>query len=169
MGKILTRTPQLLSCALLYACMGMPLFFTANAGALLNNSIAVKLCVILTWLGFIGGALGDFTKTIVKGRAEDSENKLVTEGIFKFLRHPNYSGEQLGWSANFVAALSAILTVVRQGNVTSVYGSKIKITAGLGMSLLGLVGIMFVLMRATTVLEQRQKEKYGENKSYGDW
>jgi steroid 5-alpha reductase family enzyme len=104
----------------------------------------------MTWMGFIIAMVGDFTKTIVKARK--GPDHLVTEGVFCILRHPNYVGEWLGWTSS---GLLAVLCGASQwGNIASI---------------LGVLGIDLVLIQATTALEAKQREKYGQSESYQKW
>jgi steroid 5-alpha reductase family enzyme len=109
--------------------------------------------VVCTWIGFIMAALGDLQKSVVK--ANKGEDTLVTGGIFRFLRHPNFTGETLGWTSSFLAALSV-------GNWRA---DALLLVA----SAIGWVGIVFVLAMASTNLEKKQKEKYGDLPEYGKW
>ena len=109
--------------------------------------------VTCTWVGFVVAALGDAQKSIFKSRKGD--DALATKGIFQLLRHPNFTGETFGWTASFLAAISI-------GNW--------KQNAGLlAASALGWMGICFVLAMATTNLEKKQKEKYGDTFEYQEW
>jgi steroid 5-alpha reductase family enzyme len=169
-----TRVPFVLSCGLLYYGLSIPLWFT---GKLMSGSAAGAAVAIPTWtntllkgligaqwLGFGIAALGDLTKTYVK-RSEKNERYLVTSGIFSLIRHPNYTGEILGWTSNALAGLVAaglwIATLVARPSVTTI--------ANLGALVLGWIGFLFVLLRATNSLEARQKTDYGDTSKYQKW
>ena len=84
----------------------------------------------------------------------------VMGGVFSRLRHPNYTGELLLWAAS--TAAGALVAFTAPGATWS--------TVALGaQSLLGLVGIAFVLAMAATGLEKRQREDYGESEEYREW
>ena len=89
----------------------------------------------------------------------------MTGGIFSLLRHPNYTGEMLGWSSSLAASFVAMFAFGMTKNVT-VWKALIPFFSLGG---LGLFGILFVLLAATRNLEDRQKQKYGESKKYQDW
>ena len=155
-GSRFARTPFVVSVAVLYACMAAPLFVTINSlapfwsysgGWRLN---AARILVATTWSGFLLAAVGDATKTAFK--ATKGADYLVTGGVFRFLRHPNYTGEFLGWTAS---ALAAILLA----------GASWLSLA----SAVGALGIDFVLAQAATGLERKQLEKYGKTESYKKW
>ena len=122
----------------------------AVAALLLNASVA------LTWVGFLVAAWGDFQKTWVKARKGD--DALVQGGIFALLRHPNYTGEAVGWTSSFLASV-----------IAAVASWDAKFIVPLAASLFGWIGIVGVLAMATSGLEKRQKEKYGTNPEYDEW
>ena len=101
-----------------------------------------RFLVGTTWAGFVLGAIGDTTKTAVK-RLKGADH-LVTEGVYRFLRHPNYTGEFLAWTSSALA--SFVIGGVCWLNLAS---------------LVGAMGINFVLVQAATGLERKQLEKYG--------
>jgi len=157
-GGRLSRVPFILSCGFLYFCMAAPLFITAQA----PPSEASLFLTALAWGGFGVAAMGDLIKTEVKGK--EGEDTLVTSGPFSILRHPNYTGEMLLWTSSLLAAFSTAIAT----------GTLIADSGWLAASVLGAIGINFVLIQATTGLEKRQKEKYGdpsnpENAKYKEW
>jgi steroid 5-alpha reductase family enzyme len=155
-GNRLARTPFVVGVAFLYACMATPLFVTMTAvtpfwslhgGWKLN---AARILVGTTCASFALGALGDTTKTVMK--AKKGPDHLVVEGVFRFFRHPNYTGEMFGWTASALAAV--VLGGVSWLSLASVVGA---------------FGIDFVLVQATTGLERKQLEKYGASEAYQNW
>lgn len=177
--KMISRTPFILSCSMLYAGLVMPPYIVAmliQSGVTNFMTPAVlaapsplpliiyKMLVYTTWFGFGIGAIGDVHKSVVK--AKKGQDYLVTSGIYKYLRHPNYTGEVIGWSSSFFASmvmlLSAAFTVSSSTMTKAMYMSLI---APVGLSVLGFLGIVFVLCAATSNLEKRQEEKYGANKN----
>jgi len=174
-GRVLNRTPFILSCSMLYAGLAAPPLISTKVieiGATPICSIALnayKVLVGLTWFGFSLGAIGDYTKSIVKSKK--GPDHLVTGGVYRYFRHPNYTGEVIGWSASFLASIVATVASTMSG--VSGNGSKVKVVKALlpflGLSSLGMVGILFVLFAATTSLEKRQEEKYGNIDEYKRW
>lgn len=155
-GSRIARTPFVVSVAVLYACMATPLFVTVESltpfwsftgGWRIN---AARILIATTWAGFLLGAVGDTTKSFVK--ATNGADYLVTEGVFRFFRHPNYTGEFLGWTA------SALAAIVLSG------ASWLSLASAVGA-----LGIDFVLVQAATGLERKQLEKYGKTESYKKW
>lgn len=154
----LKRTPMIASVGLLYACMCAPLFVTAKYSA--DDKVTAAL-VILTWAAFIFAAAGDVAKSI--GKARRGRNALITGGIYRICRHPNYTGEIFAWTASCAAAFSSVLA---SGGGWKALHDAWKILAA---SVVGWLGIFFVLVEATTSLERKQYKKYGETKEYQDW
>jgi steroid 5-alpha reductase family enzyme len=164
-GKISKRAPFVLSCAFLYAGLTTPPLISATLiqmGVMPSCEIGMmvyKVLVGLTWFGFGLGAIGDLTKTFVKSRR--GPDHLVTGGVYGLFRHPNYTGEVIAWTSSFLASLAAVIC-------TS--GVKLQSLAlPLALSFSGALGIIFVLLGATTTLERKQKEKYGNSEEYKDW
>lgn len=162
-GSRIARTPFVVGVAFLYACMAAPVFVTMQTASSLTPMAlsfwsldggwklnTARVLVGMTWTGFAVGALGDTTKTAVK--AGKGADHLVVEGVFRFLRHPNYTGEFLGWTASALAAV--VLGGVSWLSLASVVGA---------------LGIDFVLIQAGTALERKQFEKYGASESYQQW
>lgn len=162
-NRFLARTPFVVGCSALYACMAAPLFVTAavsvSAGSSSSSSTAaaaLSVCVALTWAGFVLAALGDFQKSIIK--AIKGQDALVKGGVYALLRHPNYTGEAFGWTASFLASV-----------VAAVPNWKSSFIGPLVASFFGWVGIVGVLAMAATGLEKRQKEKYATDSEYVEW
>lgn len=147
-GGRLKRTPFVLSCSLLYYCMAAPTLITAQLGAATPTLLLAPL-VAVAWFGLLLAAWGDFTKSWVKGR--DGPDVLVMVGPFRYFRHPNYTGEQILWTANALCAFvgAALLDV----GLRNVLGSLIA-------SAVGWAGIFFVLAKATTSLEKKQAKRF---------
>jgi steroid 5-alpha reductase family enzyme len=163
-NRFTTRTPMLLSTGLLYYALAAPALLTAKLSADLVPSWGMSLLktlIGLQWFGFGIAALGDLTKTYVKQTQKD-EYYLVSSGIFSMLRHPNYSGEIIGWTANIACAIVAATFLLKQGIVISTVSNLVG-------SALGWMGMLFVLLRASTSLEKKQKETYGSDTRYQDW
>jgi len=115
-----------------------------------------KALVAVGYAGWALAAYGDLAKSYAKARGQT----IVSGGIFSVVRHPNYTGEQIMWSCNFLAA---IVSFAGMGVVSAPQ------VAWLVLSALGWAGIMFVLVGATTNLEKRQREKYGFSDEYQAW
>jgi len=143
-GSRLKRAPFVLSCSLLYACMAAPIMVSTATAA---SGLLSAVLVAATWAGLLLAASGDIVKSYVK--AQKGSDTLVTVGPYRFFRHPNYTGEQILWTANTML-----------GFVAAASGGALWASAGwLGASLLGWAGIIFVLASATANLEKKQAER----------
>lgn len=180
--KMISRTPFILSCSMLYAGLVMPPYIvamliqcgittglTASSGALSHPLVIYKLLVYTTWLGFVIGAIGDLYKSIIK--AKKGDDHLVTSGIYKYLRHPNYTGEVIGWSSSFLASMVLLLASTISSEFSSLMTKTMftRLSLAVGLNVLGVLGIVFVLCAATSNLEKRQGEKYNQNNDYQSW
>jgi steroid 5-alpha reductase family enzyme len=76
-------------------------------------------------------------------------------GLFRITRHPNYTGEIIYWTGNFIAGIPALIL-------------SQSICGGMA-SLLGWIGIFYVMMNATSSLEKKQAMKYGTQPAYIIW
>lgn len=167
-----TRLPFILSCGLLYYGLSIPLWFTKKLSTTITTPLTgwkyslMMSLIAIQWLGFGMAALGDFTKTYVKIQEKD-EKFLVTSGIFSWIRHPNYTGEIIGWTGNAVTGLVAwglnMLFFQKDGLFSPTALTNV------GLLSLGWVGILFVLLRATSTLETRQGKDYGDLSKYQSW
>ena len=193
-GKFINRTPFILSCAVLYAGLASSPLISAKLIAMGTSTcngygygygynptckigvMVYKALVGTTYFGFLLGAIGDLTKTVVKGRK--GSDHLVTGGVFSIFRHPNYTGEVIGWVSSFLASLVAVVSVVMTGTGTGTGTgtpgiNKLSMVKEFGpllaLSFAGVLGIAFVLFAAASNLEKRQKEKYGDDEVYAKW
>lgn len=150
----LKRLPLLLAISGLYYCMAaapMKIMKLAEPSPLINGLHGMG------FLGFFLAAVADWYKSYIKVR--DGPDKLVTTGPFKYLRHPNYTGEMIGWT--FVCLLAPICNV----------GSLAQKWPLVSASVVGWAGIVFATLagEATAGLEKKQKEKYGGTPEYEAW
>lgn len=183
-GNRLKRTPFIISCAFLYFCIMTPLLITSQLcegvgmacgpGLGLGGALvpileqALRSSVVVALLGFLLGAFGDLNKTF--GKALKGEDALITGGIFRFFRHPNYTGEVIGWSSSCLAGFLAVaLKTARDTSGGGCLALWKSMAPFLLLSVMGATGISFVLATATAGLEFRQKEKYGDTDEYQKW
>jgi len=102
-GGRLKRSPFVLGCSFLYFCMAAPLRLTAATPVSGTSKVALALEVLLMYTGAVVAAVGDAHKSRAKRRR--GADYLVVDGVFRYLRHPNYSGELLLWGASAAAVL----------------------------------------------------------------
>jgi steroid 5-alpha reductase family enzyme len=61
--------------------------------------------LIIWLLGFVFESVGDHQLSKFK-RKEENKGKIMTQGLWKYTRHPNYFGEVVMWWGIFLMALS---------------------------------------------------------------
>lgn len=124
------------------------------------TTVANAATLALGGVGFGLAAVGDWYKSKIKAR--DGRDALVTTGPFKYLRHPNYTGEMLGWTSLCLAmpALSFAASPLRR-----------RMLPWMAASAVGWAGIVFSTLagEATAGLEKKQREKYGGTPEYEEW
>ncbi len=142
-------------CAALYLGLAAPIVLTARfaAGASPASVWVAKAALVAMLVGGVVEALGDAQKSFFKAK---DPSAFVDKGLYAFLRHPNYTAEQLLWAGSFVTGVA-----VAWSRLTEVSAWPWALGA-----LLGLAGIQFVLVMATTRLDARQAEMYGASESY---
>ena len=157
------RAPFILACSALYAGMSLPVLVTASAAAAPAPALpraaaaAAWACVGAAALGLALAAGGDAQKAWAKSRGAS----LVDGGLYTWLRHPNYTGEALLWTASTAAA--GVVALATGG------ARRLRTLATLAGAGCGLSGILLVLAMAATGLEKRQREEYGGTPRYDAW
>lgn len=155
----LKRLPFILGCGALYLGMAAPMVLTARYAHLMaEGALLTKVawaCPLVMALGLVVAAVGDMQKTAAKSKK--GSDALVDTGLYALMRHPNYTGEQVLWSAS--AAL---------GVMSGMVAPAACLPWLLGTAL-GAAGINYVLFKATTNLERKQEEKYGSTEQYRVW
>lgn len=132
-------------CAVLYLFMIAPIYYRFENGA----TAATPSCVIGTALMVIGillEALADLSKSRQK---KSNPKRFCDKGLYRIVRCPNYLGELILWTGVFVCG------------VTSLTGAGQWI-----ISLLGYIGIIFVMFSGARRLEVRQNKNYGADPEY---
>jgi steroid 5-alpha reductase family enzyme len=104
-NRWISRTPFVIGCATLYACLAAPLLITSQAISLQKTAI---VCIVSTWCGFVLASLGDLQKSFIKSVL--GEDVLVKGTLFSRLRHPNYTGEALAWTTSFSTSIIVAVT-----------------------------------------------------------
>ena len=131
-----------LSCALLYLLMTAPVIYR------FFNESGCDACfyigMAITVLGITLEALSDYQKSKAK---KDKPNRFVDTGLFKIVRCPNYLGELIIWLGVFISGFTTLSGV----------GQWI-------LSIIGFLGIVYIMFSGARRLELRQDREYGENK-----
>ena len=132
-----------ITCALLYVLEVLPVFYRLHNGSGSN---------VWTYIGFAVMLCGVSLETaadLQKSRAKKINSKrFVDTGLYRLVRCPNYLGEMLFWTG-----------VVLSG-IGSVSGWQWLPT------IIGYIGIVFVMFSGTRRLEIRQNKNYGGDPEY---
>ena len=136
------------SVSLLYVCMFAPVVFLAGAAALLTGRLVLvaSIGVAVMWLGLIIETLADQQKSRLKAV---NPNAFASEGLYRWVRYPNYLGEILFWLGNFVAGIVA-------------YAAWWHWL----MALIGIVCIVLIMLGSTKRMEFKQDDRYGGDPKY---
>ena len=89
--------------ALVAWVVALPLFYAMNSSVPLN--MLDGLAVVLWLVGMFFETVSDYQLYQFK-KNPDNKGKILTQGLWKYSRHPNYFGEFLVWWGFFVFALS---------------------------------------------------------------
>lgn len=95
----------------IYMLQGLLLLIIAYPVILINYSeepgiTFLDILGLIIWLyGFFFEAVGDYQLLKFKGQAKN-KGKIMTQGLWKYTRHPNYFGETVMWWGIFLIALS---------------------------------------------------------------
>eukprot|EP00532_Pseudo-nitzschia_australis_P009392 CAMPEP_0168179152 /NCGR_PEP_ID=MMETSP0139_2-20121125/9653_1 /TAXON_ID=44445 /ORGANISM="Pseudo-nitzschia australis, Strain 10249 10 AB" /LENGTH=367 /DNA_ID=CAMNT_0008098887 /DNA_START=83 /DNA_END=1186 /DNA_ORIENTATION=- len=154
------RLPIILGCSGLYYCMACcPMKILALDNP--TTSVANAAALAIGFLGMLLAAVGDWYKSKIKAR--DGVNTLVTSGPFRYFRHPNYTGEMIGWTS--LCLLTPALSCLGSSS------NLRRMIPLLLSSIVGWAGIVFAVLGldATAGLEKKQREKYGGTPEYEAW
>lgn len=95
----------------IYMLQGFLLLIIAYPVMLINHSketgiVFLDTLGLIIWLiGFFFEAVGDYQLSKFKRKAEN-KGKIMTQGLWRYTRHPNYFGETAMWWGIFLIALS---------------------------------------------------------------
>ena len=124
-----------------------PIIFLGVFGTFLFNLPIIIIGVFLWLIGFLFESIGDFQlDKFIKN--PNNKGKLLTSGLWRYSRHPNYFGESLMWWA---------IAIFSIGGIYSMFGFRSLIV------LISPVLITYTLLKYSGVpmLEKKSKEKPG--------
>ncbi|MDY2837937.1 MAG: DUF1295 domain-containing protein [Bilifractor sp.] len=133
-----------ISAAVLYVLQTSPVLFRLK-----NNKGTDALCLIgflISLTGLILETTADLQKNKAKKR---NPRRFVDTGLFRLVRCPNYFGEMVFWTGVFLSGLNVYHTA-----------------AEWICSILGYVGIIYVMFGGARRLEIRQDKNYGDDPEY---
>ena len=93
-----------LTVALLYACQSSPLGYRIISPKKENeNKILLYISFIISISNFIIEIIADNQKSAAK---KINPNRFVDTGLYKIVRCPNYFGEIIFWTGNFISGFN---------------------------------------------------------------
>lgn len=105
--------------------------------------------IVIMACGAVIEALADKQKSEQKSRRPDM---VATEGLFRFMRCPNYFGEILFWTGVFVSG-----------------GTAYQGAAQVIIAIFGYVCIVFIMVDGAKRMEKGHMSRYGDKKEYQDY
>lgn len=100
-------------------------------------------------VGLVVEAVADAQQSLFRNKAEN-KGKLLTGGLWRYSRHPNYFGEMLVWIGIFVFSLSGV------------DGWRILLAAASPASII----LTLLFFSGIPTVEKRMDERFGKGKEY---
>jgi steroid 5-alpha reductase family enzyme len=138
--------------SLLYVLMFSPCLFSLSSAQLTASPLyfAVKMAGVITMIG------GLFLETLADKQKSDFKkrfpNKFCDVGLYRWVRCPNYLGEIIFWTGNWMMGLPFYTSILRW------------IAA-----LIGLACIVLIMVGSTKRLESEQRQRYGNLPDYQEY
>jgi len=114
-----------------------------------QNILAIIIGTIMWILGFLIESIADLQKISFKNNSKN-KNKFISEGLWKYSRHPNYFGEILCWIGIFVYTINFAVPI----NIVWGLISPVFIT------------ILLLFFSGIPPLEKYADKKWGKEKEY---
>lgn len=130
--------------AVLYAMQVSPVLYRIENGA--ADLVCPLIGVCISILGIVIESIADKQKSEQKAKRPDM---VATQGLYKFVRCPNYFGEITFWTGVFVGSWSAL-----QG------------AGQWALAAIAWVCIVLIMFNGAQRLEKRQMGRYGKNAEY---
>ena len=131
-------------CALLYSCQSSPLTFRILSNV--KDDQLSYIGIIIIFCGLLLEAMADYQKSAAK---KINPKRFVDTGLYTIVRCPNYFGEMIFWTGNFIGGL--------------------KIYHGFFqwfIALLGYIAIIYIMFSGARRIEERQNKSYGDDPVY---
>ena len=133
-----------ITCGLLYFMMCAPIIYRIANFAETDTTFIIGLCIMVFGIAFEG--IADLQKNKAKKK---KPNRFVDTGLYRIVRCPNYLGEVIMWTGVLIAGCTAITGILQWV-----------------VSIIGYVGIVYVMFSGARRLEIRQDKNYGDDKEY---
>ena len=109
--KFFTRIMIWLSTSLLYACQTSPLVYrTISNKKEKENKILLYISIIISIIGMIIEGLADNQKSEAK---KINPKRFVDTGLYKIVRCPNFFGEIIFWTGNFISGFNIYIGLLQ--------------------------------------------------------
>lgn len=133
-----------ITCVILYFTMTSPVIyrFANNIG----SDLVFTIGMVIAAFGIVFEIIADKEKAAVK---KSDPNKFCHIGLYKIVRYPNYFGEIIIWTGVLISGFTALIT-----------------PAQWICSVIGYIGILFVMFSGAKRLEIRQDKTYGNDPEY---
>jgi steroid 5-alpha reductase family enzyme len=132
--------------SLMYFTEIAPLYFRLSNDLVRKSPYLFLAGIIVTFIGFILQTLADLQKSRAK---KINPERFCDTGLYRMVRCPNYLGEILVWTGMILGSISTL-------------ASPLQVI----LSVLGYVGIVFVMFNGARRLELRQESQYGGDADY---
>lgn len=142
--KILIKIFIWISCSLLYVCQTCPLTFRILSSN--KKDYLVFIGIIIMLFGLILEIKADKEKDAAK---KINPSRFVDTGLYKYVRCPNYLGEIIFWTGNFIGGLK-------------IYEGGLQWC----VSIFGYVLIIYIMFSGARRIEVRQNKSYGKDPIY---
>ena len=130
-----------ISVSLLYSCQTSPLAFRRISNNKNDNLVYIGIAIIL--FGLLLEIKADNEKSKAK---KINPNRFVDTGLYKFVRCPNYLGETIFWTGNYIGGLK-------------IYDGGFQWF----ISTFGYILIIYIMFSGARRIEIRQNKEYGKD------
>ncbi|ORX87223.1 hypothetical protein BCR32DRAFT_299191 [Anaeromyces robustus] len=142
-----TRIISWIMLAIIYSFQITPLLFRLESGKKDNGFLYIGIIIAL--MGTIIEATGDIQKSNYK---KTNMDRFCDVGIYKYIRYPNYLGEMLFWTGNYISGLST-------------YHGFLQYM----VSFFGYFCIILTMFEALKRMQKKHEKVYGDNKEFKEY
>ncbi len=132
------------TCAILYLTQVLPILYRFSNQA--SDSVMSYVGIGIMVFGLILESAADIQKNQAKKK---NPHRFVDTGLYRIVRCPNYLGEMIFWTGVFVSGIGTLHGVLQWT-----------------LSIIGYLGIIYVMFSGARRLEIRQNKNYGNDEEY---
>jgi steroid 5-alpha reductase family enzyme len=126
-----------------------PVFFRVQNGLQEAHTGWIYAGIGLVAIGFLLQTVADAQKNRAK---KENPKTFCSRGLYRIVRCPNYFGEILVWTGVFVSSLPCLSGWFQ-----------------IAFSLIGYIGLVYVMVGSTRRLDLRQNKNYGADPAYQEY